>query len=344
MAADAVTEATWLGGRWNRFWYASGSPLSLGIFRALFAVCLAFEVPNTRSRSLFAIEGGFHLPYLPFIKPVSPEMYLAIHQVQYPFIALLGLGILPRFSAGMLLGLQGYVFFSDQLNFRNHPYFFLLLLLFLTFSPAGASFSIPALIRRMRKSGHHGESMVGVIAPLTMQRLMQVQVSIVYFYAALHKMTPQFLGGHFLADQMAGSIFTGRVGAVLAALVSPASLESLRATVGRPGFWVVPACATVFLELSLSFALWIPRVRVAAMLFGVPFHLAIAYLMDINTFSAAMISSYLLFLDPDTVPQIWQRVRGRFVARSLTSGALSPAVLPRRAPARTGGSGKRRRP
>jgi len=82
------------------------------------------ELPITRTLSVFAIDGGFHLPYVPFIGRITPETYALIHNLEIPFIVLLGLGILPRLSAGALLGLQGYVFFSDQLNFRNHPYFF----------------------------------------------------------------------------------------------------------------------------------------------------------------------------------------------------------------------------
>ena len=95
-------------GRWNRFWYAEGNPSSLGLFRALFAICLALELPVTRARNVFAIQGGFHLPYLPFPTPIPPELYQLMHALQFPFVALLGVGILPRLSAGVLLGLQGY--------------------------------------------------------------------------------------------------------------------------------------------------------------------------------------------------------------------------------------------
>ena len=317
--ADTVTSSGGPIGRWNRFWYAEGNPLSLGVFRALFAVCLAFELPVTRSVSVFAIRGGFHLPYLTILAPLPPEIYQLMHALQYPFIALLGLGILPRVSSGVLLGLQGYIFFVDQLNFRNHPYFFLLLLLLLMFAPSGKAFSIPALFRGLVKGGRGAPAPSGATAPLTMQRLIQAQVSIVYFYAALHKMTGEFLGGHVLADLIGGSVSSGRLGHLLAGWLSPAALEGFRALVAHPEFWVLSAWITVILEVTLPFALWFPRWRIAAMAFGIPFHLAIGYTMRIEIFSAAMISSYVLFLDPATLPGVWQRVRARFAGPPPTA-------------------------
>lgn len=320
--AGTMTSSGGLTGRWNRFWYAEGSALNLGVFRALFAVCLAFELPVTRSMSVFAIEGGFHLPYFSIIAPVPAEQYQLMHSLQYPFIALLGLGILPRVSAGVLFGLQGYIFLVDQLNFRNHPYFFLLLLLLLMFAPSGKAFSIPALFRGLFSGAPGKPSGSGPVAPLTIQRLMQVQISIVYLYAALHKLTPQYLGGQVLADLIGGSVAGGRLGHLLGGLLSPAALEGFRAASAQPGFWVLPAWITVILELILPLALWVPRWRIAAMLFGVFFHIAIGYTMRIEIFSAAMIASYVLFLDPETLPRVRERVRGLLAgpARAVRQG------------------------
>ncbi len=269
------------------------------------------ELPTTRSKSLFAIDGGFHLPYLPFIGLISPETYGLIHDLQIPFIVLLGLGIVQRLSAGVLLGLQGYIFFSDQLHFRNHPYFFLLVLLLLIFSPAGESFSVRALFRRVSRGARGAASAVEVVAPLTVQRLIQFQVSVVYFFSALHKLTDQYLDGQVLAQLLAPAILNGRVGQMLTSVLSVGTLQWFQASIVRPEFWIIAAWATVLLELTLPFALWIPRVRVAAMLLGIPFHLMIAYSMRVETFSTAMIATYLLFLDPDTTPRVWRQVRDR---------------------------------
>jgi len=47
---------------WEIFWYAKGNTCSLGLFRILFAITLYLEVSTTAWYSVFAIEGGFHLP------------------------------------------------------------------------------------------------------------------------------------------------------------------------------------------------------------------------------------------------------------------------------------------
>ncbi len=307
---DSVPSALGLAHRWNRFWYAEGNPLSLGVFRALFAVCLALELPVTRSVSVFAIRGGFHLPYLPFVPLVAPDVYHLIHDLQYPFILLLGIGLLPRIAATVLLVLQGYVFFADQLNFRNHPYLFLLFLLLFAFAPSGKAFSISALARRTLGGLRGVGALAEPVVPLTVQRLMQVQISIVYFYAAIHKLTVQFLGGWVLADVVGGALATGPFGRHLAGLLSPESFQTFNQAAARPGFWVPAAWVTVILEMLLPFALWSPRWRRAAMAFGIPFHVAIGYTMRIEIFSLAMISSYLLFLDPATLPKLWARFGG----------------------------------
>lgn len=237
--------------RWNRFWYAEGSPASLGVFRALFAVCLLLELPVTRSYHVFAIQGGFHLPYLPFSWLVSLETYQLLHEIQYPFIFLLGVGLLPRISAAVLFAVQGFIFFADQLNFRNHPYLFLLLLLLLAFAPSGQAFSITALARRTLGGIRNGAAWVAPMAPLTVHRLIQVEISIVYFYAALHKMTGQFLGGWVMADVVGGALAKGPFGRHLSALLSPESFQAVSDAAARPGFWMPFAWMTVILEVLL---------------------------------------------------------------------------------------------
>ncbi len=99
---------------WETFWYSQGNTLSLGLFRILFAICLYLEVSVTAWWSVFAIEGGFHLPYAQFIQPVTAETYGWLLNLQFPFILLLALGLCTRLSCSALFLLLGYIFFADQ--------------------------------------------------------------------------------------------------------------------------------------------------------------------------------------------------------------------------------------
>ena len=296
--------------RWNGFWHANGSPFALALFRVLFAYCLWDEVSTTRSRSVFAIEGGgFHLPYLDFLPLLPAWLYEFVHDVQFVFIVLFGLGLFTRFSCFTLLALQSYVYFADQLHFRNHPYFFLLVLLIMLFSPAGEALALGPLIRARRTGGSMLEALMGGSHPLTMQRLIQVQLCLVYIFAGLHKLRPAFMEGAVLHRNLVRDLPDGDSGELLALFMTTEQMASLLAT-----GWVFLALAwaTIVLELGLPIALWPRRSRPIAILFGTLFHLSIAFIMSIHVFSYSVIASYLLFLEPETLPRLFRRVVSRF--------------------------------
>ncbi len=288
---------------WNAFWFRSESTVALGLFRILFAFALFHEVRTTTSRSVFAIEGGFHLPYVSFLGPVSESAFHWIQGIQVVPVVLLALGLFVRPAIGSLLLLQGYVFFSDQLNFRNHPYFFLLVLLLLLFSPCDEALSLKRAWRKARGQTIPDDGYLGPARPVTAQRLIQAQVSIVYFYAALHKLNPWFLSGKGLQQALTDDLFQGWSGDALRALLSERALGSLRELVSAEAPLRWAAWAAVATELFLAFGLWFRRTRPWAIGAGLLFHAGIAFTMHIRMFSLATLASYLLFLDARTVPR-----------------------------------------
>jgi hypothetical protein len=280
--------------RWNTFWFAEGGTLALGLFRIAFAGCLWREVDTTMNKSVFALaDEYFHLPYASFI-PLVPEAWWGpLHAVEFVLITLLALGLFHRTAAASLLLLEGWVFFADQMNFRNHPYFFLLVLAALSLAPASDAVSIPALFRAARRGRG---ALLGGRRPLTWQRLLQVQVAMVYVFAAAHKFNPFFLGGHVLSHYLVDS---APEEADYWMELSPDALDRMRLWLADPAHLIGPSVVSAVLELTLPFGLFVPRLRPWALLIGVPFHLGIAFSMNIWAFSWAMIASYLLFLDPD---------------------------------------------
>lgn len=307
-ATSAPTGVSRVISAWNRFFFVQGPILSLGVFRIVFAFCLFFEVETTRAHSRFAIEGGFHIPYLSFIGQVSEPTYHLLHNLQYPFIVLLGLGLFSRACCGALLLLQGFVYFNDLQNFRNHPYLFLLLLLLLLFSPAANAVSVSAMGRALFQRRSVITALVEQRDSLTCQRLMQIQICLVYLVAGLHKCTPFFFSGKVLAYFLNQSVEHWRP--YLDFFFATATADQLQAKLLSPQVQMWPSIMTVVMELGLPFALWHRRTRRWAMILGIFFHLGIGVLMNITTFSAAMIGSYLLFLDPETLPRLARRVIG----------------------------------
>jgi len=275
--------------RWSRFWFSAGSPTPLGVFRALFALCLVFEVETGLEMNVFALPGGYHLPYASFVPAVPEAAYRALHLGQLPFIALLAVGLLARTSCGMLLAMQGWLFFADRLEFRNHPWFFLLVLLLLALSPCGEGFSLRSRLRSWR-----GISPARAV-PLTAQRLIQVQVSLVYLFAGLHKLNASFLGGHVLSHHLATGLGSGLSGRFLRGAVGEPTLASWIEVLREPDRLMAASIASAGLELFLAFALWWRPSRPLAIAAGLAFHLAIGLAMNVFAFSLAMLASYVLF-------------------------------------------------
>ena len=286
---------------WEGFWFSKGSTFNLALFRILFAIALFFEVAVTFDKSLFAIDGDFHLPYLDFIPTVSRQTYVWIHDLQYPFIFLLGLGLFSRFSCSALLVLQGYIFFADQLNFRNHPYFFLLVLFILLFSPADDALSIRSIFRAVKNRQPIAASLLGSQQPLAFQRLIQVEVCIVYLFAAFHKLNMGYLSGAVLHHYLLKHFLTAAPERIFLALFPEPFLASMEDFVFDPQTVMVLSFLTVVLELGLPFALWFRKTRPMALILGIGLHLGILFSMNIINFSVAMIATYLLFLDPETL-------------------------------------------
>jgi HTTM domain len=279
-----VSPAAAIARRWNDFWFREGPVLPLAIFRTLFAVALWIEVDTGRALNRMAVLGGFHLPYA-FSPPLlSASAYDAFHSAELPLVALIGLGIWARPACAALLLLQGWVFFADQLGFRNHPYLFLWILGFLCLAPRDALSS-----RRLWRA--RGRS----LAPHTVQRLLQVQVSGVYACAGLHKWNPTFLGGYTLASLVTEHLDAGVSGWLGAHLLAPATWQAWKLAIAAPDSWVVASIAAAGLELALAAGLWLPATRRLAFAAGLAFHLAIAVALDVFAFSLAMLASYVLW-------------------------------------------------
>jgi len=280
-------------------WFAEGNPLTLAVFRAAFALCLAAEVPSTRHMSVFAIEGGFHLPYLRLVPLLEPKLYAQVHLSQYFLILLLGLGVATRAAAGSLLFLQGWVFYADRMNFRNHPYFFLLVLAILLVSPCDDTLSLRAWLRGRRglqamlRPPHR---------PLTAQRLIQFQVVVVYVYAASMKIHPQFLGGGIVALEANRWL--------LGAAATDDARVALSSTFD-PTVWMALSWGTIVLEGFLAVGLCWARARPLAFALGILFHLGLGLVMGVWTFSLGYLATYLLFLDPETIPCAIERASRR---------------------------------
>jgi len=188
------------------------------------------------------------------------------------------LGLGTRLCGAILTLSMAYTLFFDQQLYSNHLYLATLVVLLLTIAESGARFSLDA-----RWSGGHDLILEWPIL------LLKIQISIVYFYAALLKVNPQYLSGAMLA-----------------------SFWPFNELVALPGGWssvqILPflAVISILTELFLSVALWVPRLRWLALAVGIGFHVMIIYTggatpgepdIAFAIFALVTVAPYILFFD-----------------------------------------------
>ncbi|MGY2126949.1 HTTM domain-containing protein [Blastococcus sp. SYSU DS0617] len=180
--------------------------------------------------------------------------------------------------------------------YANHAYLMATLAVLLSFTDSDAALSV-----RARRGGGRET----VWAPPVY--LLRAQITIVYIYAALAKLNPDFLSGNALASWHFSS------------LLAPDFLIS------RP-ILMTMAIGAIVCELFVAFALWFRRLRPVAIVIGVALHLGmIAFISAgvhhavlLGLFAALMIGGYALFLErlPDAVTRAGSDSRRKVDAAS----------------------------
>jgi hypothetical protein len=139
-------------------------------------------------------QSAFHIPIIPGLPaiPWKAGWWVLILLHHLAGWALL-LGIWPRCAAGFLAASGAYVFLLEAENFSHNTWFHLLLLGLLVF--AGDRLSLSQLI---------GETGGRRRCPAWPEKLLRLQVAILFFYSALDKVMSPFWGlsGGVLADRV----------------------------------------------------------------------------------------------------------------------------------------------
>jgi len=218
------------------------------------------------------------MPYVAWYPRFPPAVLPLFIGVWLSAALAFALGLRAR-SCGAVLALSmAYTLFFDQQLYSNHLYLATLVVLLLTIADSAARFSLDA-----RRSG--GRDLI----PEWPILLLKIQISIVYFYAALLKINPQYLSGATLAGFWPFNQLAAQPGGWWPALGLP-----------------ILAVGSILTELFLAAALWVPRLRWLALAVGVGFHMLIIWTggarpgvpdIPFAIFALVTVAPYALFFD-----------------------------------------------
>jgi uncharacterized membrane protein YphA (DoxX/SURF4 family) len=306
---------------WERFWFRSAETSTLALFRIAFAVVvLGWTISLAPGLYSFFGDDGI-LPAHPDNGPgawgllqidSSPAVVTILYLLLLVGALCLAVGFRSRLAA--------VVVFVCLISFgRRNPWvlnsgdlLIFVLAFYVMLAPSGAALSVDRWLKARSRFWEFPERSLW---PL---RLIQVQVSLLYFFAVWEKVR-----GETWNDGTAVS-YAFRIGDLerfpVPGFVSDSLLLVNLLTYG-----------TLAIELALAILVWNGKLRPWVLLLGVTLHLGIDYAVRVGFFSYAALVAYIAFLPPDTVSAWVYRLRDR-TARSRLAW-----LVPRVEPAEPGG-------
>ncbi len=271
---------------------------SLGAFRILFGTILCLSSARFLWNGWvdrFYVQPTFFFKYWGFEwVHVLPEPWMTVLYVAMTVLAaFVAIGFLYRASIVALFFVFTYVELTDVTNYLNHYYLVSLLALLMCFLPLHRAFSVDARL---------WPSQTSPTVPAWMIYVLRFQIGVVYFYAGIAKLQPDWLiHAQPLGIWLAARTETPLMGALL-------TLPAMPHLMSWAGF--------LNDTLVVPFLLW-KKTRPYAFATVFVFHFGTHLLFTIGVFPFLMVSGATLFFDPD-----WPRK----VATWLRSLGLGPAV------------------
>lgn len=269
-------------------------------FRVLFGLVLAWEA----SRYLmygwvddYWVDPDWHFTYAGFgwLEPLPGPLLHALMFVMLGLGVMVALGVFSRVAVA-LLGLGWtYFFLLDQMTYLNHMYLICVLCGLMAISPAHRTFSLQAWLRG---------TAVGA-GPAWGAHLVRNYVALVYFFAGVAKLNPDWLRAQPMLKWMEAKRDIAVVGELLAH-------DNMA--------WVLSYGGLAF-DLAVGPMLIFRRTRMWILPFVIGFHLSNVVIFSIGVFPWMMLGACALFLEPETIRAPLQRL---WKAVALPQPAMAP--------------------
>ncbi len=290
---------------WNEFFFEPQSPTPISLYRMLYGILIIADLLLLRPDwltwygrhafmsmdTMHQVVSGHRVNFF----ELMPQTDFAINIFFWIFLLLaisLTVGFMTRFSSiavyMCLLSIHernGFILNGGDTLLRVTGFF-------LMFAPAGAAFSIDRLLR-IRKG------LEGPIVPFQApwaQRLIQIQISVVYFSTFYWKT----LGNTWINGT-----------AVYYALHLQEMHRFPLPVIENLLLLKVLTWGTLLIEFSLAVLVWFKELRYPILITGLCFHLGIEYAMNIPLFEWIMMATFVTFIYPDDLSRLGRWFRGR---------------------------------
>lgn len=260
----------------------------LATFRVAFGVMMLASIIRFWANGWIAkqyIEPEFYFPYLGFewIKTWGdPGMYILFAIMGIAAIGI-ALGAFYKWSATLFFLSFTYVELIDKTNYLNHYYFVSIIAFLLIIVPANKAYSFDAWRRKKQE----------FYVPAWSIHIIILQLSLVYFFAGLAKLQPDWLLEALpLKIWLPSRADTPIIGPLLDYKVTAYLFSWFGA----------------FYDLSIPFFLLWRKTRIFAYLTVIAFHFMTAALFQIGMFPYIMVVSTLIFFSEDFHKKIWGKI------------------------------------
>jgi Vitamin K-dependent gamma-carboxylase len=300
--------------RWNSFWFTPADPTLLGVMRVCVGLMLLythaiwglvlfdfFGPDGWISRDLVEVTQSRQTAYS-FWWLVAPRWYWAAYAASMVVLLLFTAGVFTRVTSVLALAVvisfayrvPEAIFGLDKLNS--------ILTFYTALGPSGAAVSVDRWLARRRRGrdGASPRTVTSALANFT-QRLIQVHMCIIYFFAGLSK----FQGAAWWNGE--------------AMWLALGNLEYQSADMTWLAWhpWVINFLThfSAIWELSFCALIWVPLLRPLVLIGTVLLHLGIGACLGLWTFALVMIIGCMSFLPNEPVRALveWLSLHSRRV-------------------------------
>lgn len=278
------------------FWHRKAPADSICLYRVGLGLITTWDAASwlPHSAELFSSD-GFHLGPLAALSPPPSAAFALCLLLVISALCVAG-GLFTRTAIAVTLVLESFLYALDGINEKANTSIVLVAMTILLFSRCGSLYSLDAWRRRRRERAD-----VETGACIFPQRLLQLELAQVYFFAGLIKLTQ--------SEWLDGSAIWNALGSRWGTGIGVWITDWLPDVLARAA-----SLGTVAYEISAPFFLLVPRTRPWAISLGVLFHLAILATLSVGSLNAHfLLALILLYPAPETIARLFRN-------RSAVSG------------------------